>query len=833
VSAQVIELAKKIKEKGQTSSGELPGLLRKAEELALDDAQDLLTRALAHRAAGNARQLLNQFQLALSSYNAAASLLEIIDEPVELGRTLHAKVGMLFTLSRFDELFECSDRARELFERCSDRQRLARLDVNLAHAYHRLGQPKEALACSERAQRVLAEINDSEGLVAASINSAVTLTAMHEFERAEEQYCSAMRIATELNLTLWILLIRYNLAYLHYLNGDTATALDELQVLRREYERTNQEWMVSECWLDEAEILLEIGDVEDAITAARQARWLAKKLGLNSEIGKSLLYEAAARMRLGQLNEAGVLLEEAARRFTDEGDQISSAVAKLQTALLRASTGDIAALRDAISVRYVLRDSGLPHRRSLAEIVIGRIQRTAGDLEGATESFESALTLAESSRSEWMQFHAAFELGLALDDTNHARSIQMFTRADHLLDSLWHRLGSDDLKMNFLADRENVYTYLVRWAAKQSPTAALDYSEKARSRVLRERLLGDLGSSSDLSGTALLSRLSADEVIVEYFISHNDLYIFALRQDALKCVSRPGVVPRLQAEWRDFDRHVESCSVKWEHLSSVHHHLAATARSHLRHLYDELIAPVETELRDNVVFVPHGFLHSIPLHALYDGGQYLSERFCVAYSPSAGLFCTPAIAQTFDGPLFIAFSTTPESSSIEEVKEAALNVDGSTVLVNPSIDELRSAFTEPRELVHIAGHAGIDPIAGKFSWVETPAGRLTSRDLLNMQIRARTIVITGCRTARRTIEPGDEWLGLMRSFYLSGATNIVSALWDIRDEAARRFTAEFYKVFKGNNVPAALQTAAAWLRQRQAHPYFWAGFGAFVRKDRL
>jgi CHAT domain-containing protein len=273
--------------------------------------------------------------------------------------------------------------------------------------------------------------------------------------------------------------------------------------------------------------------------------------------------------------------------------------------------------------------------------------------------------------------------------------------------------------------------------------------------------------------------------------------------------------------------------VKWELLSSVHHHLATTARSHLRHLYDELIAPVEAELRDNVVFVPHGFLHSIPVHALYDGRQYLSERFCVAYSPSAGLFCTPAIAQSFDGPLFIAFSTTPESSSIEEVKDAALHVDASTVLVNPSIDELRSAFAKPRELVHIAGHAGIDPIAGKFSWVETTAGRLTSRDLLNMHIRARTIMITGCRTARRTIEPGDEWLGLMRSMYLSGAINIVSALWDIRDEAARCFTAEFYKAFKGNNVPAALQTAAAWLRQRQAHPYFWAGFGAFVRKDHL
>lgn len=438
MSAQVIELAEKIKEKGQTSAAELPDLLRKAEELAHDGTQDVLTRALAHRAAGNARQLLNQFQRALESYNTAATLLESVNEPVELGRTLHAKVGMLFTLSRFEELFECSTRARQLFEQCSDLKRVARLDVNLAHAYHRLGRPKEALECSERALRILEEVHDREGVVAASINSAVTLTAMHEFERAEERYRGAQQLATELNMSSWVLLSRYNLAYLRYLNGDTTSALDELQVLRHEYEQTNEDWMICHCWLDESEILLEIGDIEDSVAAARRARWFAEKLGLNSETGKSLLYEAAAKIRLGCAEEAAALLDEAANRFALEADPISTAVAKLQTALLRASNGDgTAALPDAISARTLLKDSGLPHRRALAEIVIGRIQRDANDVDGSIESLECALALAESSRSDWMQFHAAYELGLSLEHKNDGESIPMFVRADRLLDSLW------------------------------------------------------------------------------------------------------------------------------------------------------------------------------------------------------------------------------------------------------------------------------------------------------------------------------------------------------------------------------------------------------------
>lgn len=827
MSVHVLELAEQIKEKGQRSAAELPGLLQKAEQLANDIAQDVLTRALAHRAAGNARQLLNQFQPALESYNAAASLLETLDEPVELGRTLHAKVGMLFSLSRFEELFECSARARQLFEQCSDRKRLARLDVNLAHAYHRLGRPKEALECSERALQILEQIDDPEGFAAASINSAVTLTAMHEFERAEERYRAAMRLATERNMASWVLLSRYNLAYLRYLGGDAASALQELQSLRREYEAVNEEWMTCQCWLDESEILLEIGDLEDSIAAARRARSHAKSLGLNSELAKSLLYEAAAGMRLGRNDEATGLLQQATQRFAAEGDQVSTAVSKLQTALFRAEKGDPGALLDAVAARFQLRNSGLPHRRALADIVIGRIQRASGDVDCAIDSFKSALSLAEGSRSEWMQFHASYELGLSLDRKRDPGSLQLFERADGMLDSLWNRLGSDELKMTFLTDRENVYTHLVRSTLAASPDSAFAYSEKARSRVLRERLLTP---NAAISAAGIQSRLAEDEAVVEYFISGNDLCIFVVRSDAIVCVQRHGVIAALQAERKDLERHIESCSVKWERLAPVRHHLEATAQRHLQNLYGELIAPIEQELRGTIIFAPHGFLHSIPFQALHQGGQYAAERYRIAYTPSASLYCEPAARQESGPPLFIAFSTSPDSSSIAEVEEAASHADRALILVNPSIGELRDAFSLSRSLVHMAGHAGIDSVSGKLSWIETTAGRLTSRDLTNMQIQTKTLVITGCQTARRMIQAGDEWLGLMRSFYLSGASTIVSALWDIRDEAARRFAGEFYRVFDGSNAPHAVQTASAAVRCWRAHPYFWAGFGVFVRK---
>ena len=824
-----MELAEQIKNLGQQSTAELLPLLQKAERLAEDEAEGLLTRALAHRAAANALQILRQFHPALDHYNKATEILESIDEPTELGRTLHAKVVPLFLLNRFDDLFDCAGRARALFQGLGDAKRLARLDVNLAHAHHRLGRHVESLECSERARPVLNDAGDREGFLAATINSAVTFSAMHEFELAEERFREALALANELHMPARVLLSRFNLAYLRYLGGDTAEALEEFRNLRKEYEAAKDDWQVCLCWLDEAEILLEIGDLEEAIRSARQAGELAKKLGLNSEIGKALLFEASATLRLGQdgqADQAFNLLNEAIRRFEAEGNPVLTAVSRLQAALLRGEGGTAMALSEAASARSLLRDSGLPHRLALADIVIGRIQRALGDGECAINSFESALSLAKKSRSEWMQFHSYYELGASLTSRSPDQGADLLHQAEGMLDSLWSRLGSDDLKMSFLADRENVYTHLVPLTLEKSAESAFELSEKARSRVLREQMIPGAFNTA----ASIQAGLGDNESIVEYFIAGNDLYIFVVRRDRLVPMCRTNVVGGIRDHCLNLDRHFLSCSVKWEHMRAAETHLRATAETHLQKLYEELVAPIEHELSKSVIFVPHGFLHSIPFHALHDGHRFLMDKCAVLYSPSASLYCAPAPAISYEEPLFIAFSRGSHISSVQEIEEASSHFPGATVLINPDGRELGGAFEKPRSLVHIAGHAGIDAVGGKLSWIESPDGRLTGRDLTDMHIRARTLVITGCQTARRPLRPGDEWLGLMRSFYTAGASAIVSAFWDIRAESARRFASEFYRRFAAEGLSEAVRAASTAVREWETHPYFWAGFGVFCRR---
>lgn len=108
------QLAAQIKERGRHATTELPPLLEQAALLAADPSQDVQTRALAHRTAGNAQRLLNKFQLSRAHYQLAIELLESANEPLELARTLHANLVPLFFLGQFDELFASAGRARAL-----------------------------------------------------------------------------------------------------------------------------------------------------------------------------------------------------------------------------------------------------------------------------------------------------------------------------------------------------------------------------------------------------------------------------------------------------------------------------------------------------------------------------------------------------------------------------------------------------------------------------------------------------------------------------------------------------------------------------------------------
>ncbi|MCP4702239.1 MAG: CHAT domain-containing protein, partial [Gammaproteobacteria bacterium] len=82
-----------------------------------------------------------------------------------------------------------------------------------------------------------------------------------------------------------------------------------------------------------------------------------------------------------------------------------------------------------------------------------------------------------------------------------------------------------------------------------------------------------------------------------------------------------------------------------------------------KRLHDWLIAPLESRLEgiDTLLIVPHGLLQGLPFAALYDGEQYLAERFASAVAPGLKLTAAKSLKRQNSKVLLGGLSEPPET----------------------------------------------------------------------------------------------------------------------------------------------------------------------------
>ncbi len=131
-------------------------------------------------------------------------------------------------------------------------------------------------------------------------------------------------------------------------------------------------------------------------------------------------------------------------------------------------------------------------------------------------------------------------------------------------------------------------------------------------------------------------------------------------------------------------------------------------------VYDWLIRPAETDLASHgvktLVFVLDGFFRSLPMATLYDGQQYLIEKYSIALSPGLQLF-PQGLERNQLKVLAVGLTEARQGFSdlpgvAEEVKQIAATIDAK-VLLNENFT--RAAFKTQVEtnvfpVVHLATH---------------------------------------------------------------------------------------------------------------------------------
>ncbi|MEM7555818.1 MAG: CHAT domain-containing protein [Cyanobacteria bacterium P01_A01_bin.84] len=266
----------------------------------------------------------------------------------------------------------------------------------------------------------------------------------------------------------------------------------------------------------------------------------------------------------------------------------------------------------------------------------------------------------------------------------------------------------------------------------------------------------------------------------------------------------------------------------------------------LQKMYDLLIKPTAEDLEksqiETLVFVLDGVLRNIPVSALYDGKQYLVEKYSIALTPGLQLLSPRSLTKESLGALVGGLSEARDIfPELPHVKNEVTKIQSelpTQVLFNEnfktnSFQNKVSNVSYP--IVHLATHGQFSSKADE-TFILTWDGKINVNQLsstlktveLSQDNSLELLVLSACETAA-----GDERsaLGLAGVAVRSGARSTVATLWRINDEASTKLIAQFYeqlvKAGETNISKAeALRRAQLSILKNPDYqsPHYWAAY---------
>ncbi|MEM1309343.1 MAG: CHAT domain-containing protein [Cyanobacteria bacterium P01_H01_bin.153] len=250
-------------------------------------------------------------------------------------------------------------------------------------------------------------------------------------------------------------------------------------------------------------------------------------------------------------------------------------------------------------------------------------------------------------------------------------------------------------------------------------------------------------------------------------------------------------------------------------------------------LYQQFMAPLEAEFArtqtETLVFVQDGFLRNIPMAALYDGEQYLVQKYAVATTPALSLTAPPSPSKAWRAlAVGLSQEIVTESgyefddlrSVPQELAQVAETLPGSKRLLNEefTIENFQAALKEARYTVlHLATHGQFSTVPDETFVITGPNATGKADEITFNQLEALIresspnaepvdlITLTACETAT-----GDDrsTLGLAGVAVQAGARSAIASLWPVDDATAATLIASFYSNLQAHQSKAqALRNA--------------------------
>ncbi|MCP4420827.1 MAG: CHAT domain-containing protein [Chloroflexi bacterium] len=809
-----------------------------------ETARTVLTR---HEQWRSLATLNNNLAMIHNRFGALEEALYLLDE----SRSIYQKLGhegerfltnnetnrafVLYALGQFKASIQASERALAQAEAFKQTALIARGNHNLGLTYYVLGHYNLALTLFDQAKEIWQADGRFQEVIQNELTSAYCLIKLRRFGDVLEK-CQAMRHLIETQKivpeTLFSLL---NEAYAYAGLNRYEEAQVSLVATRQLFDDAQNPLDIAQCDLVRADLYFRQGSYAQCIR----------------------LSQACVQI-FAQMN----------RPFEEAQAHLLSARVRLSQGMYELATGDIQLAKNLVEHRDV---AVLIYE---VYFVMGRIAREQKDWSSALAYFNRAITELERIQGWTMvEFRADFlkdedkrdlfeeTVDLYLEIEDFARAMQAVEQAKSraLMDLVAYRLDlsirtrapEDETLVSQLnalrGQRNRLFRRQVGAMAEQVDDLAQFFEEQQVvegkiTALWHQLLIRNAAYANDAVesfGSVQPRKLSLPQTVnvVEYFIVDGKIVAFLLTPGSEETPQ----VFRLSASARDVDRLLQLLNLNWQTTMNTMadrvENLISNARGVLHQLYQRLWEPLSSYLTgdcEQIVIIPHGTLHYLPFHALYDGAGYLLETYQISYLPSISFWQakTSPVTEKLPDALVIGYSSHGRLPQAQyEAEAVAKHWSGQLLLEEEATLGHLEKIIGDYQIIHMATHGEFRSDNPLFSGLTLADGELTSLDIFNLKLNAPLVVLSACHTGRSVIGGGDELLGLMRAFFASGAVSLILTHWAIADEASAELMIHFYQeLAKGVNKSAALRAAQLRVlqsengRSRYAHPYFWASF---------
>ncbi|MBN3874042.1 CHAT domain-containing protein [Nostoc sp. JL33] len=730
----------------------------------------------------------------LNVNNPKSELLEI------LAQTLNIQGELQLAQGQTDASIKTSQQAEQIWKKLGDNAGVTRSRINQAQALRVAGFYRRSLDILNEVSQQLISQPDSPVKVTALRSLGNVLQQLGELESSEKNLQQSLEIAQRLQLPLEISLTEFSL-------GNTARSLSNIKGAIAHYENA----------------------AKIAPNPLAQVQALINQLSLlveNERIteAKSLIPTIQSQVPNLPTNQAGIYA------------RINFA----QTLTTIGNKKDITILVSSVQQAKIIGDK---RAESYALGSLGEVYEQNQQLQEAQDLTQQALFLAEKIDASDIAYRLEWQLGRLLKaQGNIEAAISAYDVAVTTLQSLRSDLVAvnSEVQFNFRDRIEPIYRQSVELLLQEKGQGKPDL-DKARQRIeaLQVAELDNFFREACLSNQfvvldKVVDRDNPNTAIFYPIILDNHLEII-IKLPNQTLMHKTSKVNRQQ---------VEQVITKIRE-TIVEPDANQKFKAASQQLYNWLIKPVETDLKNSkvntLVFIPDGLLRNIPMSALYDGKEYLLQKYSVAISPGLQLFTPKPLAHKKLNALAGGLSQPPKNEKfapLPNVKVELKLIQESGISTTTLLDEnftstnlAKTINAEDFRVVHFATHGRFSSKA-KDTFILADDGRINVSELdslLKSRGQKRTepvelLVLSACETAA-----GDNRaaLGLAGVALRAGARSTLASLWQIGDNSTALFIDEFYRqLVAGKTTAKALRFAQLKLLESREYnrPMYWAPY---------